>query len=195
MGAVRCDIAPQFPARGVEGVAGIVVDDGGTGLAVADRDLHQLVGAIGLESKLAVETARQTGVDGKELVDLFLITRTDETEIKAVHFECDQELIHRFHADHVRPAVVVPFDEAVDLVEEKDSAQRSGDEFVRPGARRSDVLTAEIRPFHLDDFRMPNNAQSRVDLPQRFGRRGLSRSRGPHQKHVVRLVRHRQSMG
>ena len=113
-------------------------------MAVADRDLHQLVGAIGLESKLAVEPTRQAGVDGEELVDLFLITRTDEAEVEPVHLECDHELIHRFHADHVRPAIVVAFDEAVDLVEEKDPAQRSGDEFVRPGARRSDVLAAEI---------------------------------------------------
>ena len=130
MGAVRRPEIANAAAHGGEGVAGVGVDDGGPGLAVPHGDLHQLLGAVGLEPDLPVEPAGESGVDGEKLVDLPLISRADETEVEPVDLQRDQKLVDGLHSDHVRPAVVMSLHQAIDLVHEKDPAQRSVDQFI-----------------------------------------------------------------
>ena len=99
------------------------LDHRGPRPAVAHRDLARSAGHVGLEPQLAVEPARQTRVHGEEFVDFLLVSGADEAEIKPMHLERDQQLIDRFHADHVGPAVVVSLHQTVELVHEQDPAQ------------------------------------------------------------------------
>jgi hypothetical protein len=55
---------------------------------------------------------------------LVRIAGPDETEVESVRFQRNQELIDGFHADHVRRAVRVTFDQGVELIHENGSAKR-----------------------------------------------------------------------
>ena len=89
---------------------------------------------------------------------------------------------------------MVPLDEAVQLVEEQYSAQRSADELIGLGPGCADVLPAEVGALHLDDLRVQNDAQAGIDLAQCLCGGGLSGSRRADEQHVVRLVGHRQAV-
>ena len=144
MGAVRCEEATQFSAGCAEGIAGIGVDHGGTGLAVAHGDLDQFVGAVGLEPKFAVESAGQSRIDAEEVIDLLLITRADEAEIEAVNLQGDEELVDCLHTDHVGPTVVMSLHEAIELIHEKNATQGTIDELIGLWCRRPNVFATEI---------------------------------------------------
>ena len=90
MRAVRCQICPKAPAHAVQDGPGIVVDQGCPRPAVAHGDLDEFVRTVGGETQFSIEPAGQAGVDCKELIDLLLVSRADETEIEAVHFQRDE---------------------------------------------------------------------------------------------------------
>ena len=56
------------------------------------------------------------------------------------------------------------------------------------------MFATEVCPFDLDDLRVPNDAQTRVDFSQRFGSGCLSGTRRTNQQHVVGLIGYRQSV-
>ncbi len=81
-------LGPQRLAGHVQRFACGGLDDGRARLAVADRDLHQLVGSVGHKPQLAVESARQTWVHGEEFVDFLLVSGAGETEVEPMHLQC-----------------------------------------------------------------------------------------------------------
>ena len=97
-------------------------------------DLDNLGRRVGLEPQFAVEPTGQTRVHGEEFVNHILIAGPDKTSVEAVRLEFDQQLVDGFHADHVGCAVLVTFDQLVELVHENDSAKRFFDQFLRLGA-------------------------------------------------------------
>jgi len=60
------------------------------------------------------------------------------------------------------------------------------------GARRTDVLAAEVGPLDFDDLGMPHDAQPGVDLSQGLRRGRLSGAGWTDEEHVVGLVGQRQ---
>ena len=89
---------------------------------------------------------------------------------------------------------MMAFHEAVKLVEEQDATQRTVDQIIGFRRRGPYVLATEIRAFDVDDLRVADEAETGVDLPEGFGGGRLTRAGWPDQQHVVRLVRHRQSV-
>jgi hypothetical protein len=145
-----------------------VVEQAGARCGVAVTDLNDLGRRIRLEPQLAFEPAGQTRVHREEFVHLILIARPDETEVESVGFQRNQELVDDLHADHVRCAVLMAFDQRVELVHENDSAKRLFDQLVGLGTRFPDIVTAEIGSTDLPNFGVAHDPHAGIDLAQRF---------------------------